>query len=84
MPQRAAGNAVPAAVPAIHVCDPSIHAPFFEGDSDDDGDHNTVNTLAVLISPVKAWAVKQGMANKHDIEVWDLPDSKIISVWLFF
>ena len=80
MPRRAASSAVPAAVPAIHVRDPPIHAPLFEGDSDDDGHHNTVNTLAVLISPIKAQAVKQEIANKHDIEVWDLPDSKIIGV----
>ena len=84
MPWRAASSAAPAAVPANHVCDPPIYAPLFEGDSDDNGDHNTVNTPAVLISPVKAQAVKQGIANKHDIEVWDLPDSKIIGVWLFF
>jgi hypothetical protein len=54
---------------------------LFEGDSDDDLDHNDLEPLAlaaVLISPVKARAAKRGIANKSDLEVWDLPDSEII------
>jgi hypothetical protein len=38
---------------------------------------------AVLISPVKAQAMKQGIANKSDVEVWSLPDKEIIGEWSF-
>lgn len=77
MPRRAASSAAPAAAPAIFIRNPPIHVPLFEGDSDDDGDH--IGPLAaVLISPVKARAAKRGIANKSDLEVWDLPDSEII------
>ena len=73
MPRRAASSAAP----AFPVHNPPIHAPLFEGDSDDDGDHNEP-LAAVLISPVKARAAKRGITNKSDREVWDLPDSEII------
>lgn len=79
MPQRAASSAAPAAAPAIPIRDPPTYAPLFEGDSDDDGDH-TGNIPAVLISPVKARAAERGLANKSDLEIWDLPDSEIIGV----
>jgi hypothetical protein len=36
---------------------------------------------AILISPVKAWATKRGIANKSDVEVWSLPDKEIIGEW---
>jgi hypothetical protein len=76
-PRRAARGAGPAAGPAIFIRNPPIHLPLFEGDSDDDGDLNEP-LAAVLISPVKARAAKRGIANKTDLEVWDLPDSEII------
>jgi hypothetical protein len=83
MPRRAASSAAPAAAPAIPIRNLPIHAPLFEGDSesDDDGNHTGNEPLAaVLISPVKARAAKRGIANKSDLEVWDLPDSEIIGV----
>jgi hypothetical protein len=79
MPRRAAASAAPAAAPAIHVRGPPIHAPLFDSDSDGDGAHND-SEPAILISPVKARAAKQGIANKRDLEVWNLPDSEIIGV----
>ena len=74
MPPRKAARG---AAPAIFVRNPPIHLPLFEGDSDDDRDLNEP-PAAVLISPVKARAAKRGIANKTDLEVWDLPDSEII------
>ena len=38
---------------------------------------------AILTSPVKAQAVKWGIANKSDKDVWNLPDNDIIGEWLF-
>ena len=78
MPRRAASSAAPAAAPAIFTRNSPIHTSLFEGDSDD-GNHNEP-LAAVLISPVKARAAKRGIANKSDLEVWDLPDSEIIGM----
>jgi hypothetical protein len=39
--------------------------------------------LGLLISPVKAQAAKQGIANKSDKDVWSLLDNDIIGEWLF-
>ena len=80
MSQRVASTAVLAAAPIFPVCNPPIHAPLFERDSDDDSEDliEPGPLAAVLISPVKAQAVKRGIANMSDLEVWDLPDSEII------
>jgi hypothetical protein len=49
---------------------------LFEGDSEPDVD--LPDQPAVLISPVKARAAKQGIVNKSDAEVWGLSDNEII------
>ena len=79
MPRRAAKSTAP----AFPVHDSPIR------DSDDDRDHTGNNSdseplAAVLISPVKARAAKRGIANKSDLEVWDLPDNEIIGARLSF
>lgn len=38
---------------------------------------------AVLISPIKARAVKKSIVSKTDVEVWHLPDEEIIGGYLF-
>ena len=50
--------------------------------ADSDSDSSQAGP-AILISPVKAWAVKRGIANKSDKDVWSLPDNDIIGEWLF-
>jgi hypothetical protein len=50
--------------------------------ADSDSDSSQAGP-AILISPVKARAVKQGIANKSDKDVWSLPDNDIIGEWLF-
>ena len=45
--------------------------------ADSDSDSSQAGP-AVLISPVKAWAAKRGIANKSDKDVWSLPDNDII------
>jgi hypothetical protein len=67
--------------PASATVTPEPAEPLFQGDSDEDEDQ--LDQPAVLISPVKARAVKQGTANKADAEVWNLPDNEIIGEWLF-
>ena len=56
MSQRVASTAVLAAAPIFPVCNPPIHAPLFERDSDDDSEDliEPGPLAAVLISPVKA------------------------------
>jgi hypothetical protein len=68
MPRRP----VPAASAAVT---PEPAELLFEGDSDADVDPDQP---AVLISPVKPQAAKQGTASKTDVEVWGLSDNEII------
>jgi hypothetical protein len=61
---------------------PEPAEPLFEEDSDNDVVQP--DQPAVVISPVKARAVRRGIANKTDIEVWGLPDAEIIGEHMFF
>jgi len=74
MPQRPAAPSIPAAVA------PPTAPALVQVDSDSD---SSQPGPAILISPVKAQAVKRGIANKSDKDVWSLPDNDIIGVWLF-
>ena len=74
MPQRPAAPSVPAA-----VASPTATG-LVQVDSDSD---SSQPGPAILISPVKARAAKQGIANKSDKDVWSLPDNVIIGEWLF-
>ena len=74
MPQRPAAPSVPAAFA------PPTAPALVQVDSDSD---SSQPGPAILISPVKAWAAKRGIANKSDKDVWSLPDNDIIGEWLF-
>ncbi|KAF8225694.1 hypothetical protein L208DRAFT_1305289, partial [Tricholoma matsutake] len=69
MPRRPAAPSVPAAVA------PPTAPALIQVDSDSD---SSQPGPAILISPVKAQAAKQGIANKSDKDVWSLPDNDII------
>jgi hypothetical protein len=74
MPQRPAAPSFPVAVA------PTTAPALVQVDSDSD---SSQPGPAVLISPVKAGAAKQGIANKSDKDVWSLLDNDIIGEWLF-
>ena len=74
-------NASEPAAPSFPAAFASPTAPaLVPADSDSD---SSQAGPAVLISPVKAQAAKQGIANKSDKDVWSLPDNEIIGEWLF-
>jgi hypothetical protein len=77
MPRRHAAPSAPAAVPP-----PTASALVLDFQVDSDGDSSQPGP-AIHISPVKARAVKQGIANKSDKDVWSLPYNDIIGEWLF-
>jgi hypothetical protein len=74
MPQRPAAPNFPTA--AAPPTAPALVQVDYDSDSSQPGP-------AIPISPVKARAVKRGIANKSDKDVWSLPDNDIIGEWLF-